>query len=98
MASLFSSSEYIDIVMVYGEALRVLLECREFPSYFLGGYMKDLVYSITTYTIEVLRKRVENAATTIRNNRGMLERVEESFRRRLHYCIDNNGGHFEHFL
>jgi hypothetical protein len=30
--------------------------------------------------------------------RGMLERVEESFRRRRHYCIDNNGGHFEHFL
>jgi hypothetical protein len=29
---------------------------------------------------------------------GMLERVEESFRRRLHYCIDNNRGHFEHFL
>jgi hypothetical protein len=24
----------------------------------------------------------------------MLERVEESFRRRLHYCIDSNGGHF----
>jgi ribosomal protein S6 len=49
-------------------------------------------------TIEVLRKRVENAATTIRNNKGMLERMEESLRRRLHYCIDNNGGHFEHFL
>jgi hypothetical protein len=28
----------------------------------------------------------------------MLERVEESFRRCLHYCIDNNGGHFEHFV
>jgi ribosomal protein S6 len=48
-------------------------------------------------TIEVLRQRVENAATTIRNNTGMLERVEESFRRRLHYCTDNSG-HFEHFL
>jgi hypothetical protein len=35
---------------------------------------------------------------TIRNNRGMLERMKESFHRRLHYCIDNNGGHFEHFL
>jgi ribosomal protein S6 len=60
--------------------------------------MKDLVYSIPIDTIEVLRERVENTATTIRNNRGMLERVKESFRRRLHYCIDNNGGHFEHFL
>jgi ribosomal protein S6 len=81
-------------VLVYGEASGVLLESRVF----LWGYMKDLVYSIAIDTIEVLRKRVENAATTIRNNRGMLERVEELFRRRLHYCIDNNGGHFGHFL
>jgi ribosomal protein S6 len=81
-------------VLVYGEASGVLLESRVF----LWGYMKDLVYSIAIDIIEVLRKRVENAATTIRNNRGMLERVEELFRRRLHYCIDNNGGHFEHFL
>jgi hypothetical protein len=35
--------------------------------------MKDLVYSIPIDTIEVLRERVENPATTIRNNRGMLE-------------------------
>jgi ribosomal protein S6 len=60
--------------------------------------MKDLVYSIPIDTFEVLKKRMENTATTIRNNRGMLERVEELFRRRLHYCMDNNGGHFEHFL
>jgi ribosomal protein S6 len=46
-------------------------------------------------TIEILRERVENAATTIRNNRGMFERMEELFRRGLHYCIDNNGGHFK---
>jgi hypothetical protein len=44
--------------------------------------VKDLVYSVPIDTIEVLRERLENAATTIRNDRGMLERVEESFRRR----------------
>jgi hypothetical protein len=60
--------------------------------------VRDLVYSIPIDTIEVLRKRVENTVTTIRNNRGMLERREESFRRLLHYCVDNNDGHFEHFL
>jgi hypothetical protein len=36
--------------------------------------MKDLVYSIPIDPIEILRERVENAATTIRNSRGMLER------------------------
>jgi hypothetical protein len=62
--------------------------------------MKTLVYSIPIDTIEILRQRVENdaTATTIRSNRGTLERVEESFRRPLHYCIDNNGGPFEHFV
>jgi hypothetical protein len=57
----------------------VLRESREFPCYFLWGYMKDLVYSLPTDTIEVLRKRVENAVKTICNNRRMLENVEESF-------------------
>jgi hypothetical protein len=57
----------------------VLLEPREFPcDFFLWRYMKDLID-----TIEILRERVKNTATTIRNNRGMLERVEESFRRDL---------------
>jgi hypothetical protein len=32
MASLFSSSEYIDIVLGYGEASGVLFESREFPT------------------------------------------------------------------
>jgi hypothetical protein len=55
----------------------VLLEPKEFPcDFFLWRY---LVYSIGIDTIEVLRERVENSATTIRNNRGMLERLEESF-------------------
>jgi hypothetical protein len=45
--------------------------------------MKNLVYSIPIDTIEVLRERVENTATTIRNNRGVLETVKESFRRCL---------------
>jgi hypothetical protein len=64
----------------------VLLEHREFQyDFFLWGYMKDLVYSIPIDAIEILRERVEHVAKTIRNNRGMLERVTESFRRHLHY-------------
>jgi hypothetical protein len=71
----------------------VYLVPREFPyDFFLWGYVKALVYSIPIDTIEVLKEPVENAATTICNNRDMLERVEESFLRGLHYCIDNNGG------
>jgi hypothetical protein len=81
------------------KCVSVLLDPREFPCDFLG-YKNDLVYSIPSEidTIEVLRERVENAAITIRSNRGMLERVEELFSRRLHYCMDNNDGHSEHFV
>jgi hypothetical protein len=63
----------------------VLLQPGGFPcDFFMWGYMKDSVYS---FPIEVLRERVENAATTIRNNRVMLERVEESFRGCLRYVL-----------
>lgn len=62
--------------------------------FFFWGYMKDLVYSVPIETIEVLRERVDNSATMIRNNRSMLQNVEQSFRRR----INSNGGHFEHLL
>jgi hypothetical protein len=90
MARLFSNSEYIGVVLAYDEAcasasrphgisVRLLL---------VGGAccMKDFVYSILIDTIEVLNKQVGNAATIIRNNRGMLERVEELFHPRLHFC------------
>jgi hypothetical protein len=79
MARLFSYSEYIDIVLAYGEASGVLLASREFPCYlslygcyfFLWGVHEGLSYinSISIDTIEVLRERVENAAT-IRNERN----------------------------
>jgi hypothetical protein len=49
----------------------VLLEPRQFPcDFLLWGYIKDFVYSIPIDTTEVLRERVENAVTTIPNNRS----------------------------
>jgi hypothetical protein len=49
----------------------VVVDPREFPcDFFL--YMKDLVYSIPIDTIEVLRQRVRNSVTTIRNNRAFI--------------------------
>jgi hypothetical protein len=38
---LFSNSEYIGVVLVYGEVWGVLFDSREFPwDFFLWGYMK----------------------------------------------------------
>jgi hypothetical protein len=83
---------------VYGETCGSAPRGQRISVRFLWGYMKDLVYSIPIDTIEVLNEQVGNAATIIRNNGGMLERVEESFHRHLHYYIENNGGPFEHFV
>jgi hypothetical protein len=72
MFRLFSNS----VVLVYGEV------CGSAPR------PQRMVYSTLMDTIEVLRKRVENAATTICNNRSMLKRVEESFRTLNTSCND----------
>jgi hypothetical protein len=90
MARLPSNSEHIGVVLAHDEArasasrphgisVRLLL---------VGGAccMKDFVYSILIDTIEVLNEQVGNAATTTRNNRGTLERVEESSHPRPHFC------------
>jgi hypothetical protein len=62
--------------IVHGEACGSALRAQRISlRLFLVG--EDLVYSIPIDAIEVLRERVENAATTIRNNRGMLERMEK---------------------
>jgi hypothetical protein len=66
MASLFSSSAYSYIDIVYGQASGVPIESREFPCYcFYWEYTKDLVYSIPIHTIEVLRERVLRINTLI---------------------------------
>jgi hypothetical protein len=66
----FSYSEYIDIVQCVVKSAGVLLEPKEFPCDFLfWGYMKDLVYSISIDTIEVLRERVENGNVLISETR-----------------------------
>jgi hypothetical protein len=63
MARLFWNSEYIDVVLAYGEACGSASRAQRISVRLLVG---DLVYSIPTDASEVLRKRVENATTTIR--------------------------------
>jgi hypothetical protein len=89
MARLFWNSEYIDVVLAYGEACGSASRAQRISVRLLVG---DLVYSIPIDASEVLRKRVENAATTIRTN----NRYAGKSGRIVSWapCIDNNGGHF----
>jgi hypothetical protein len=69
MANLFSSSEYVHKYCVGGMMKR--RECssnlENFRATSCGGTLRTW-YIRSQLTTEVLRKRVENAATTIRNN------------------------------
>ncbi|RZB38854.1 hypothetical protein BDFB_013270, partial [Asbolus verrucosus] len=59
-------------------------------------HIRRFVWSALIDIIEQLRDRFETAAETIRNNRGMMERVQTSLIKRFEYCLSVNGGHFEH--
>jgi hypothetical protein len=82
MARLFSNSEYIGVVLANSEACTSTPRAQRISVRLLLVAVHE-GYSIPIDTIEILREWVENAVTTIRNNRGMLERVEELFRRGL---------------
>jgi hypothetical protein len=74
---------------MYGEACGSAPRTQRISVSFSGRGRRRTLY------IRSFKRTGGDAAITIRNNRGMLGKVEESFLRCLHYCIDNNGGHFE---
>jgi hypothetical protein len=85
MARLLSNSEYVGVVLAYGEVCESAPRAQRISvQHLLVGVHEELGIFDVIDTIEVLRERVGNTATTIRNNTGMLETVEESFRRCLH--------------
>lgn len=62
--------------------------------FFLWGYIKEKVYRVRPTTAEDMRNRITEAFQSITEN--MLARVRLSFERRLTFCIEENGGLFEH--
>lgn len=66
--------------------------------YFLWGTLKDFVYSTPVETREDLWNRISNKCTIIKNDIQLLDKVDFNFRRRVHLCLRENGGHFEQHL
>lgn len=66
--------------------------------YFLWGYLKSLVYSVSVENVQQLEQRVIDCCEEIRNKEGVFARVRTSMRNRLAGCIDMNGNHFQHLL
>lgn len=62
--------------------------------FFLWGRIKDLVYATAPITQEDMRQRIIDACASI--NVEELYNVQASLIRKFQWCLDENGGHFEH--
>lgn len=65
--------------------------------YFLWGYVKDEVYKTSYDTIEDLKAAIESILTQIHHIK-IQNSILRSLPKRVDYCIEKNGGHFEHLL
>lgn len=66
--------------------------------FFLWGHLKSLVYATPVETREELYERIMYHSNAIRENEGMLWRVQRSSVRRGQACIREGGAHIEHLL
>lgn len=64
----------------------------------IWSQMKALVYKENINSRPELRRKIEEAANVIKNNRQGLFNIKRSLRKRIIKCIEVNGGHFEHLL
>lgn len=64
--------------------------------FFFWGHLKNLVYKTPVESQEDLLHRIVTHCEEIRNNQGMLFRVQQRYLRLLRKCIDVNGAHIEH--
>lgn len=63
--------------------------------FYLWGHLKTLVYSSPVHTREELLQRITFHCDVIRNNAGLLWRVQQSSIRRARECIRIHGAHVE---
>ena len=64
--------------------------------FFLWGYLKEQVYKHKPQTIEELKARITHKIKEIPPT--MLNRVMETFKKRLNECIANDGRHLSYTI
>jgi hypothetical protein len=70
----------------------------ESSGFLLVGTPKTLVYAAPFDNEEALHHRTVDACQTIRNYRGIFERMRRSMMRRVEACTECHGGHFGNLL
>ena len=64
--------------------------------FFFWGYVKEKVYQVAPTTRENMQLKIREVFQTITPD--MLEKVSDSFLKRIDACARNLGGHIEHSL
>lgn len=64
--------------------------------FFLWGHLKSKIYATQPASIEELRERITLECQQITPD--MLRNVRRRFEQNLYYCMEVNGGHFQHLL
>lgn len=64
--------------------------------FFLWGHIKSKIYATEPASLEELRQRITFECQQITPE--MLSNVRERFVQNLYYCMEVNGGHFQHLL
>lgn len=65
---------------------------------FFWGYLKSLVYSTPVQTRNEMVDRIRFHCNVIKQNQGMLYKVQRNILRRLRKCVEVQGGQIEHLL
>jgi hypothetical protein len=66
--------------------------------FYLWAHLQSTVCATEVSDVPDLQQRVQNGFETIRTTPGIFQRVTQSLLRRETSCLENQGGHFEHFL
>jgi len=66
------------------------------PDYFLWRYLKGTVYQNKPRTIDALKANITEKIQAV--TADVLARTFQNIARRVQFCLDANGGHFQHML
>lgn len=64
--------------------------------FYLWGHLKNIIYQSPIKDLNELRTRIESEIQSI--SKETLSNVFTNVAKRMHLCIQNDGGHFENFL
>jgi len=66
------------------------------PDYFVWGYLKGIVYQNKPRSIDALKTNITEEFQAV--TADVLARNFQNIARRVQFCLDGNGGHFQHML